>query len=90
MTAPRNTLILNVSPDQAGRHALSQMLKQSGFEVREAATSAEALRPTLKTPDLILVDLSLRQAKLGKGGDDVTNAPSKPFVGALWVANPTR
>ena len=42
MTAPRNTLILNVSPDQAGRHALSQMLKQSGFEVREAATSAEA------------------------------------------------
>jgi adenylate cyclase len=58
MTTSRNILILNVSPDQAGRHALSQMLKQSGFEVREAATSAEALRPTLETPDLILVDLS--------------------------------
>jgi PAS domain S-box-containing protein len=58
MTTSRNILILNVSPDQAGRHALSQMLKNSGFEVREAATSAEALRPTLETPDLILVDLS--------------------------------
>jgi PAS domain S-box-containing protein len=58
MTTSRNILILNVSPDQAGRHALSQMLKQSGFEVREAATSAEALRPTLEPPDLILVDLS--------------------------------
>jgi PAS domain S-box-containing protein len=58
MTTSRNILILNVSPDQAGRHALSQMLKKSGFEVREATTSAEALRPTLETPDLILVDLS--------------------------------
>jgi hypothetical protein len=28
--------------------------------------------------------------KLGKGGEDVTSAPSKPFVGTLWVANPTR
>lgn len=58
MTTSRNILILNVSPDQAGRHALSQMLKKSGFEVREAATSVEALRPTLEPPDLILVDLS--------------------------------
>ena len=33
------------------------MLKKSTFEVQEAATSAEALRPTLGTPDLILVDL---------------------------------
>jgi CheY-like chemotaxis protein len=57
MIASRNILILNVSPDQAGRHALSQMLKKSGFEVREAATIAEALRP-LETPDLILVGLS--------------------------------
>lgn len=58
MTTSRNVLILNVSPDQAGRHALSQMLKKSGFEVREAATNAEALRRTLEPPDLILVDLS--------------------------------
>jgi hypothetical protein len=28
--------------------------------------------------------------KLGKGGGDVTNRPSKPFVGTLWVTNPTR
>jgi signal transduction histidine kinase len=55
MSDPRNILILTVSPDQVDRHALSQMLENSGFEVREAATSAEALSPTLETPDLILV-----------------------------------
>lgn len=53
MTTSRNVLVLNVSPDQAGRHALSQMLKKSEVEVREAATSAEALRPRLEPPDLI-------------------------------------
>ena len=58
MATSRNILILNVSPDQAGRHALSRLLEESGFEVREAATSAEALRPTSEPPDLILVDLS--------------------------------
>jgi len=58
MSDPRHNLILNVGPDQAGRQALSQLLKKSGFEVREAATSAEALRPTLDPPNLILVDLS--------------------------------
>jgi CheY-like chemotaxis protein len=58
MTTTRNALILNVSPNQHGRHALSQMLEKSGFEVREAATSEEALRPTLEPADLILVDLS--------------------------------
>jgi hypothetical protein len=29
-------------------------------------------------------------SKLGKGGRDVTNAHRKPFVGTLWVSNPTR
>ena len=46
MATSRNILILNVSPDQEGRHALSRLLEESGFEVREAATSEEALRPT--------------------------------------------
>jgi PAS domain S-box-containing protein len=58
MSASRNIVILNAGPEQAGCHALSQMLKKAGFEVREAATSAEALSPTLALPDLILVDLS--------------------------------
>src|SRR6266404_4987243 len=34
--------------------------------------------------------VSLRQAKLGRGGEDVTITPWKPFVGILWVINPTR
>lgn len=34
------------------------MLQQSGFEVREAATSAEALLLASETPDLILIDFT--------------------------------
>lgn len=64
MTPSRNIRILSVSPHQAGRHALSGMLQQSGFEVREAATGAEALHLALEKPDLILIDF----APLDKSG----------------------
>src|ERR1700730_17299668 len=58
MSGPRPIRILSVSPAQAGRHALSEMLKRSGCEVREAATAAEALDLTLEKPDFILIDLA--------------------------------
>src|SRR5438270_7754070 len=32
----------------------------------------------------------LAPRKLGKGEEDVKTTPSKPFIGALWVLNPTR
>jgi len=86
MTASRTILILIISPDQAGRHALSQMLKKSGFEVREVATSAEALRPTSEAPDLILVDLSppnvsgLELCYQLKGHQATCSIPLLPFV----------
>ena len=58
MSDPRPIRILSVSPHQAGRHALSGTLQQSGFEVREAATAAEALHLALEKPDLILIDFA--------------------------------
>lgn len=97
MTTSRNILILNVSPDQAGRYALSQLLKKSGFEVREAATSADALRPTSKTPDLILVDLSPSNVSGPelcyqlKANSATASIPLLPFfVGTHQTQNPER
>ena len=55
---PRPIRILSFRPHQAGRPALSGMLRQSGFEVREAATSAEALLLASEEPDLILTDFA--------------------------------
>ena len=64
MSAPRPALILNVSPDPAGRQALSQMLRQAGFGVREAATPAEALQAASEKPALLLLDIE----RPGMGG----------------------
>ena len=58
MSDPRPIRILSVSPHQADQHVLSGILKRSGFEVREAATAAEALRLALEMPDLILIDFA--------------------------------
>jgi CheY-like chemotaxis protein len=58
MSHHRPVRILSVSPHQAGRHPLSGVLQQSGFEVREATTAAEALRLALEKPDLILSELT--------------------------------
>jgi CheY-like chemotaxis protein len=58
MSNPRPIRILSVSPHQADQHVLSGILQQSGFEVREAATAAEALHLALEKPDLILIDFA--------------------------------
>ena len=58
MSDPRPIHILIVSPHQADQHVLSGILKRSGFEVREAATAAEALHLALEMPDLILIDFA--------------------------------
>src|SRR5947209_3881391 len=58
MSSPWPVLILNNGPDQANRHPLSQLLRQAGFKVREAAAGAEALRLALDKPDVVLLELS--------------------------------
>src|SRR5581483_5899489 len=51
--------ILNVNDDEPTRYALSRILRQAGFAVREAANGSEALTQARQHPDLILLDVQL-------------------------------
>ncbi len=51
--------ILNVDDDEAGRYAVTQMLRGAGFDVIEAATGGEALDRVLERPDIVLLDIRL-------------------------------
>ena len=53
------SVILNVDDDEAGRFAVSHMLRTAGFDVLEAATGAEALECMRQTVDLVLLDVNL-------------------------------
>lgn len=53
-------LILNVDDDEAGRYAVSRVLRQANFDVLEAATGTEGLRLAAESsPDLVLLDVRL-------------------------------
>ncbi|HTM51452.1 MAG TPA: response regulator, partial [Bryobacteraceae bacterium] len=52
--------ILNVDDDEAGRYAMSRILRSAGFQVDEAATGAETLRITAsKQFSLVILDVNL-------------------------------
>lgn len=53
------SVILNVDDDEAGRFAVTHMLRSAGFEVVEAATGAEALEQMKSLVDLVLLDVNL-------------------------------
>jgi PAS domain S-box-containing protein len=56
----RTIRVLNVDDDEAGRYALSRILRTGGFAVTEAATGAEALRFVgTEEPDVIVLDVRL-------------------------------
>jgi PAS domain S-box-containing protein len=53
-------LVLNVDDYEAGRYATSRVLRQAGFDVREAGTGIDALRLVeSEHPDLVLLDVNL-------------------------------
>ena len=56
---PARPIILNVDDVERVRAVISEILRCAGFEVREAATGAEALRLAAEHPDLILLDIQL-------------------------------
>ena len=51
--------ILNVDDHGPGRYAVSRLLRQEGFLVKEAETGNEALRLAEDHPDLVVLDLNL-------------------------------
>ena len=59
MAQPSKITILNVDDNEAGRYAVTRILKQAGFEVLEAASGEEALRLAANYPDLIILDVKL-------------------------------
>ncbi|HWQ57062.1 MAG TPA: response regulator [Bryobacteraceae bacterium] len=53
-------LILNVDDHEAGRYAISRVLRGAGFGVTEASSGTEALtQVATKPPDLVLLDVNL-------------------------------
>src|SRR4051794_16590990 len=53
-------VILNVDDDEAGRFAVTHMLRAAGFDVREAITGEDALTLARQVqPHLILLDIVL-------------------------------
>ena len=52
--------ILNVDDNEAGRYAVTKILKRAGFEVIEAANGTDALTlAATRRPDLVLLDVNL-------------------------------
>jgi PAS domain S-box-containing protein len=53
-------MILNVDDYDPGRYARTQVLRQAGFDVREAATGAEALTAVARDqPEVVILDVNL-------------------------------
>src|SRR5262249_48044995 len=61
LEGPSATLLL-VEDDETGRRLTSRLLRQAGFEVREAATAGEALHLADDQTALILLDVQLPDA----------------------------
>lgn len=53
------TILLNVNDHEATRYSITQILRQAGYEVWEAATGTEALELVKKNPDLVILDVRL-------------------------------
>jgi PAS domain S-box-containing protein len=55
----RKIIILHVDDNETTRYTVGRILKQAGYEVREAATGAEGLQKAQEQPDLIVLDVNL-------------------------------
>ena len=60
---PSPPLVMVVDDDEDIRFLITRLMRNEGYEVLEAATAAEAKLATLqKTPELILMDISMPDA----------------------------
>ena len=59
MKNDQKVTILNVDDDEAGRYAVTRILRQADFDVREASNGREALQLAEEQPDLIILDVNL-------------------------------
>ena len=59
VTAKRKATILNVDDNDAGRYAISKILKKAGFGVIESTNGTEALKLVKEKPNLVILDINL-------------------------------
>jgi PAS domain S-box-containing protein len=60
------TIILDVDDNDISRHALSRILRQAGFAVKEAATDEEALRLAAESSALVILDANPPLLRVGQ------------------------
>src|SRR5262249_31708363 len=86
-TSPRPITVLNVDDYPPGLYARSRILRQAGFEVREASTGAEALRlATSEKPDLVVLDVNLPDMNGMEGGRRIKANPDTAAMLVLHLA----
>src|SRR5947209_20513324 len=51
--------ILYVDDDEVNRQVFTWILREAGFQTREATTGSDALRLAAEQPDLIILDVNL-------------------------------
>ena len=86
MAQPSKTTILNVDDNEAGRYAVSRILKQAGFEVLEAASGEEALRLIDRNPDLIILDVKLPDIDGFEVCRRIKSNPATDFIPILHLS----
>jgi signal transduction histidine kinase len=57
--AGESNVILNVNGDEGTRGILSDLLRQAGYDVREASSGEQALQLARESPQLIILDVGL-------------------------------
>ncbi|HEX5271779.1 MAG TPA: response regulator [Gemmataceae bacterium] len=75
-------IILNVDDDLTTRAAVTRVLREEGFEVREAATGKEALDMAAANPALIVLDANLPDLS---GNEVVRRLRADPATAAVSV-----
>jgi signal transduction histidine kinase/DNA-binding response OmpR family regulator len=83
VSEPQPVTVLNVDDYQPGLYARSRILRQAGFEVREARTGGDALRiVTEAKPDIVLLDVNLPDID---GGEVCRRIKADPATASIPV-----
>jgi signal transduction histidine kinase/DNA-binding response OmpR family regulator len=83
VSEPQPVTVLNVDDYQPGLYARSRILRQAGFEVREARTGSDALRMVTEAPpDIVLLDVNLPDID---GGEVCRRIKADPATASIPV-----
>ena len=81
-----HVVVLNVDDYEAGRYATTRVLQQAGYEVREAASGAEALEMVRERPDLVVLDVNLPDLSGFEVCEQIKADPATADVPVLYLS----